>query len=388
MKRRDLFKSVGRTIFAGGVTGSLSTIASAPKLQAEPLFQDPALPEITWQMPTSWSVALDVIYSGAQAIANSVSAMTDGKFTINVRYAGELTPALEVLNVVQEGTFPIGHTASYYYIGQSPIMAFGASLPFGLTARQQNAWLYEGGGLELLQEQYVDRFGVIQFPAGNLGMQMGGWFNKEIRSLRDLNGLKMRITGLGAQVMVRLGVNVQVLPGGEIFQALATGSIDAAEWVGPYDDERLGLHKAARFYYYPGWWEPGVTLDMIVNYEEYNALPQEYQIVLQKAAYEANLRMMADYDHKNALALNRLLQEGVVFLPFPDDVMTAAEAASFELFDQFVADDSDFQAIFENWSAYRTQIQQWHSLAEATYAGYNMSKTLKQNLQFLPLIFS
>ena len=172
--------------------------------------------------------------------------MTGGKFQITPRAAGELAPGLEVLNVVQEGAVPIGHTASYYYVGKGPVTAFGTALPFGLTARQQNAWLYEGGGLEMLQQVYADRFNVIQFPAGNTGVQMGGWFNKEIKSVADLEGLKMRIPGLGGQVMDRLGVTVQVLPGGEIFQALQTGAIDAAEWVGPYDDEKLGFHKAAK----------------------------------------------------------------------------------------------------------------------------------------------
>ncbi|MEM7119377.1 MAG: TRAP transporter substrate-binding protein DctP [Chloroflexota bacterium] len=338
---------------------------------AEAVQQESGLPEIEWQMATSWPVALDTIYGGAQIFAERVSAMTGGKFNIAARAAGELAPGLEVLNVVEEGAVPVGHTASYYYVGKSPVTAFGTALPFGLTARQQNAWLYEGGGLAMLQEVYAEKFGVIQFPAGNTGVQMGGWFNKEINSPADLEGLKMRIPGLGGQVMAKLGVTVQVLPGGEIFQALQTNAIDAAEWVGPYDDSLMGFHKATSFYYYPGWWEPGPSLEVQMNLEQWNGLPEEYQEVVKTAAFEANMTMLARYDAKNPAALRTLQEEADIELrPFPDDVMKVSEEAAFELYDEFSSQDSDFGAIFTEWKKFRDDIQGWHGLGENAYLNY------------------
>ena len=333
--------------------------------------EDASLPEIEWQMATSWPPALDTIFGGATTVASRVEAMTQGRFKIQARAAGELAPGLEVLNVVEEGAVPIGHTASYYYVGKSPITAFGTALPFGLTSRQQDSWLYEGGGLEVLQEVYAEKFNTIQFPAGNTGVQMGGWFNKEINSVADMEGLRMRIPGLGGQVMDRMGVTVQVIPGGEIFQALQTGAIDAAEWVGPYDDEKLSFHKAASFYYYPGWWEPGPSLEIQVNLDEWNKLPEQYQEVLKTAAFAANATMMARYDAKNPAALSRLVNDAdITMLPFPDDVMQAAEESAFGLYDDIAADDADFAAIFKEWSAFREAIQAWHGLAERGYLQY------------------
>ncbi len=374
MDRRQFLKAMGTKAALGGAVAVSAACGTSAVPSADTIAQDSSLPEINWQMATSWPVALDTIFGGAQTVAATVSAMTGGKFTIEARAAGELAPGLEVLNVVQEGAVPIGHTASYYYVGKSPITAFGTALPFGLSSRQQNAWLMEGGGLELLQEVYADRFGVIQFPAGNTGVQMGGWFNKEIQSVADMEGLKMRIPGLGAQVMDKLGVNVQVIPGGEIFQALQTGAIDAAEWVGPYDDEKLGFHKAASFYYYPGWWEPGPSLEIQINKGEYDKLPEEYQVILQAAASHANLTMMARYDAKNPAALETLVNEGDITLaPFPDDVMQASEESAFELFDQFASEDADFGSILKQWSAFREGIQKWHGLAETSYLTYGAS---------------
>lgn len=372
MDRRQFLKAMGTKAAIGGAVAVSAACGSTAVPSADTIAQDSSLPEINWQMATSWPVALDTIFGGAQTVANMVSVMTGGKFTIEARAAGELAPGLEVLNVVQEGGVPIGHTASYYYVGKSPVTAFGTALPFGLSSRQQDAWLMEGGGLAMLQEVYAERFGVIQFPAGNTGVQMGGWFNKEISSLADMNGLKMRIPGLGGEVMTKLGVNVQVLPGGEIFQALQTGAIDAAEWVGPYDDLKLGFEKAASFYYYPGWWEPGPTLEIQINKAEYDALPEEYQAILQAAASHANLTMMARYDAKNPGALNELMSGGDVTLaPFPDDVMQAAEESAFELYDEFAANDSDFGSILGEWTAFRDSIQNWHSIAEASYMNYS-----------------
>ncbi len=333
------------------------------------------LPTLTWDMATSWPTSLDTIYGGAQRFAERVTAMTGGKFTINARAGGELVPALEVLQSVQAKSVQAGHTASYYYRGLGEVVAFGTAVPFGLTSRQQDAWLFEGGGLEMLQEIYRERFNVIQFPAGNTGVQMGGWFNKEINSLADLQGLQMRIPGLGGAVMERLGVTVQVIPGGEIFQSLQTGAIDAAEWVGPYDDTQLDFQSVADFYYYPGWWEPGPTLEVQLPADEYDGLPEEYQAVIRAAAYEANTTMMAKYDALNPPALETILSDSsVTVAPFPDDVLQAAEEAAFELYEENAAADEDFRSVLDEWSAFREGITRWHSLAEQSFMSYRSSQ--------------
>jgi TRAP-type mannitol/chloroaromatic compound transport system substrate-binding protein len=333
-----------------------------------------SLPTINWQMATSWPLSLDTIFGGATTFANRVKAITGGRFTITPRAAGEIAPPLEVLNVVSQGAAPCGHTAAYYYLGKAPAAAFGTSVPFGLNAQQQNAWLYEGGGLKKLQAMYARKFNVIQFPAGNTGAQMGGWFRKEISTLNDLKGLKMRIPGLGGQVMSKLGVTVQTLPGGEIFQALQTGAIDAAEWVGPYDDEKLGLHKVAKYYYYPGWWEPGPTLELQINLDEWRKLPPEYQAAIEAAAYESNLTMQTRYDARNNEALQRLIKGGTLLRPYSAEILAAAEKASFELYEAFAAQDQDFENIFRDWQKFRDRVYAWHNINEGSFARYSYGK--------------
>ena len=378
MNRREFLQTMAtRTAAAtafGLAAGCAAQEAGVAPQAPEAVAQDSSLPELTWDMPTSWPTALDTIFGGATSFADAVGAMTGGKFKINPRAAGEVAPGLEVLNVVQEGAFPIGHTASYYYVGKSPVTAFGTALPFGLNAQQQNAWLYDGGGLKLMQDAYAKLFNVIQFPAGNTGVQMGGWFRKEINTVADLQGLKMRIPGLGGQVMTRLGVNVQTLPGGEIFQALQTGAIDAAEWVGPYDDEKLGLHKAADFYYYPGWWEPGPTLEVQINLDEWNKLPVVYQEILKSASYVANLTMLARYDSRNNVALQSLLGQGVQLRPYSQEILEAAEKASFELYDELAAKDADFKTVYEEWKKFREGIYAWNNINEGGFSRYINSK--------------
>ncbi len=384
MERREFLGLASKAALVGGAVaitgcntgGTTATPAAAGNGQeaAAAVANDSSLPTIEWQMATSWPQALDTIYGGAITVAERVAAMTGGKFKITPRTAGELAPGLQVLDVVSQGAVPIGHTASYYYVGKSNVMAFGTSLPFGLNAQQQNAWLYQGGGLELLQPFYKDKFNVIQFPAGNTGAQMGGWWKKEINSLADMKGLKMRIPGLGGKVMDKLGVTVQVLPGGEIFQALQTGAIDGAEWVGPYDDEKLSFNKAAKYYYFPGWWEPGPTLEIQVNLDEWNKLPQEYQEILKTAAYEANMNMLASYDAKNIDALQRLIDGGTELRRYPDDVLAAAQEAAFELFNEYAAADPDFKSIFEQWSKFRDGIFKWNSLNEGGFTQFAYSQ--------------
>ncbi len=364
MKRRQLVRTTTLGV-AAATTASVAACTGASSPVAEGTAED--LPRIDWQMATSWPAALDTILGGAQTFADRVSAMSGGRFTISPRSAGEIAPPLEVLNVVSQGAVPCGHTASYYYVGRSPVMGFGASLPFGFTPQQQNAWLYEGGGLAKLQEFYARQFNVIQFPAGNTGAQMGGWFRREIASVSDLAGLKMRIPGLGGQVMSKLGVTVQTLPGGEIFQALQTGAIDAAEWVGPYDDEKLGLNKVAQYYYYPGWWEPGSTLEVQINLDQWNQLPEVYQQIVRTAAFEANLEMLARYETRNNEALQRLVDGGVQLREYSAEIMTAAQEATFDLYDEFAASDADFKAIYDDWRGFRDRIYAWNQLNQGAF---------------------
>ncbi len=365
MRRREFLGLAAKGAVGATALGLVG--CSTPEEIATEATQDSALPDIEWQMATSWPLALDTIYGGAQIVAERVAALTANRFRISARAAGELAPGLEVLQTVEQGAVPIGHTASYYYIGKSPITAFGTALPFGLTARQQNAWLFEAGGLATLQELYADKFGVIQFPAGNTGAQMGGWFNREIERASDLQGLKVRIPGLGGQVMAKLGATVQVLAGGEIFQALQTGAIDAAEWVGPYDDEKLGLQDAATFYYIPGWWEPGPSLEIQINLTEWEKLPQVYQEALRTAAHEANTLMLARYDARNNEALGRLVAGGTQVRTFSDEILEAAQSAAFALYDEFSQQDPDFKAVFDGWKVFREGIQSWHSSNELAF---------------------
>lgn len=377
MDRRRFLKNAGiATVgvaaigLASCTTESGATTTGNPDLDGALGSND--LPELDWEIATSWPTSLPTIFGGAVTFAEAVTAMTGGKFKMTARASGELVPALEVLQSVQAGSVQAGHTASYYYRGLGEVLAFGTAVPFGLTDRQQNAWLYDAGGLEMLQEIYRDRFGVIQFPAGNTGAQMGGWFNKEINSTADLQALVMRIPGLGGVVMEKLGVTVQVIAGGEIFQALQTGTVDAAEWVGPYDDTQLDFQSVAKFYYYPGWWEPGPTLEVQFPVDAYDGLPEEYQAVIQAAAYQANVSMMSKYDALNPPAMQTILADSAVtVLPFPDDVMRDAEEAAFELYADNSAADPDFKSVFDNWTAFRRQIQDWHALAERAMSTYD-----------------
>lgn len=381
MKRRKLLNSLavsaGTAATLAACGGQTTSPANSTNNSASPAAtsSNSNLPTIEWQMATSWPVSLDIIFGGAKVFADRVAALTGGKFKITPRAAGELAPPLEVLNVVSQGAVPCGHTASYYYIGKSPIMGFGASMPFGFLAEQQNAWLYSGDGLKQLQDLYASKFNLIQFPAGNTGAQMGGWFRKEISKLSDLQGLKMRIPGLGGQVMSKLGVTVQTLPGGEIFQALQTGAIDAAEWVGPYDDEKLGLNKVAQFYYYPGWWEPGSTLEVQINLNEWKKLPAEYQEVIKTAAFEANTMMLARYNSQNNEALQRLTQGGTQLRRYSDEIMQAAQTASFELYDGFAAKDADFKTIFDGWKQFRDRLYAWNNINEESFSAFVYKET-------------
>lgn len=363
MKRREIIKNISIS------AGTTAVLASCGQTSNSPNVQTNELPNLRWRMVTSWPKSLDTIFGGAQTICDRVRALTGGRFDIEPYAAGEIVPGLEVLDAVQNGTVECGHTASYYYVGKNPALAFGTSVPFGLTAQQQNAWYYHGGGLEIMHELYGD-FNIISFPAGNSGTQMGGWFKREVNSLSDLNGLKMRIPGLGGQVMARLGVNVQVLPGGEVYLALDRGAIDAAEWVGPYDDRKLGLNKAASFYYYPGWWEPGSTFELQINKSEWEKLPEQYQEVLKTAAMEANLSMISKYDALNGKALQELIAEGTKLLPYSPEILQAAQTEAFAKYEEDASKDTTFKEVYEQWNQFRQEISQWNKINELSFNAF------------------
>ena len=327
------------------------------------------LPTVRWRLASSFPKSLDILFGGAELLADRVSRMTAGKFQIRTFAAGEIIPGAKVLDAVQDGTVECGHTASYYYVGKNIAFAFDTALPFGLTARQQNAWLYAGGGLKAMRALFND-YHIINFPGGNTGTQMGGWFRAPIQSLADLKGLKMRIPGPGGQVMARLGAVPQAIAPTDIYPALERGAIDATEFVGPYDDEKLGFYKVAKHYYYPGWWEGSAMLSFLVNLKQWQALPEPYQMAFQCAAAEANVTMLAEYDARNPPALARLLRHGTKLHPFPKDLMLAARKAAFEMYDEEAAKNPVFKKIYTEWRKFGDNSRQWFKVAESTYENF------------------
>jgi TRAP-type mannitol/chloroaromatic compound transport system substrate-binding protein len=348
MKRRSILQGAAAGVAAG-------TLAAPALAQSQPT--------VSWRMTTSWPKSLDTIYGGADLIGRRVAEATGGKFTIKVFAAGEIVGGLQVLDSVQNGTVECGHTAPYYYFGKDPTFAFASSIPFGLNARQQYAWMIHGGGLELMRDFYKE-YNVTAFPAGNTGCQMGGWFRKEIKSLDDLKGMKMRIGGTAGLVMSRLGVVPQQIAAGDIYPALEKGTIDAAEWVGPYDDEKLGFYKVAKHYYYPGWWEPGPELSLLIGIPAWESLPKEYQVILEMACAEAFAWMLTKYDAVNPGALKRLIANGVQLSAFPDQIMAAFYKTSKEVYDEIAAKNPKFKKIYDPWNKFREDQVQWFSIAE------------------------
>jgi TRAP-type mannitol/chloroaromatic compound transport system substrate-binding protein len=348
MKRRSFLKNAA----AGLAVGSVAAPAFA---------QSPA---ISWRMAASWPKSLDTLYGGAEHICNRVGEITGGKFTIKLFAAGEIVGGLQVMDAVQNGTIECGHTAAYYYFGKDQTFAFGTNIPFGMNSRQQYAWYTHGGGLELMRDFYKD-FNIVNFIAGCTGCQMGGWFRKPIKSLADLKGLKFRIGGTGGTVLTKLGVVPQQIAGGDIYPALEKGTIDAAEWVGPYDDEKLGFYKVAKNYHYPGWWESGSTPELFVGTKAWASLPKEYQAVLTAACAEAYSWMLAKYDALNPEALKRLIANGVNLAPFPNDVLAACYKASEENYEEIASKNPKFRKVYEPWKKFRSDQVQWLSIAES-----------------------
>ena len=330
-------------------------------------------PRVRWRLASSFPRSTEVLYGAAELLAARVLALTDGRFEIETFEGGALVPPLQVLDSVQSGSIQIGHTAGYYYLGKNPALAFETAVPFGMQARQHDAWMREGGGYELTRRTLAD-FGILNFLGGNTGTQMGGWFRNPIRSLNDMQSLKMRIPGLGARVMERLGVIAQTIPGGEIYGALERGAIDATEWVGPYDDESMGLHQIVKTYHYPGWWEPQASMSFYVNQTAYDRLPSTYQELLTSACDEVNAKMVSAYDAKNPAALARLIEGGVQTVPFPDDVMRAASREARALIDETAADaDSHYRELVASYRTFQQASDRWFGTAERTMASFASS---------------
>lgn len=361
MKRRDFIKTASLGAVAGAAT------VAAPYVHAES-------PRIRWRMATSWPTSLDTLYGGAKDFAQRVSDLTGGRFSIRPYAAGEIVGGLQVLDAVQAGTVEMGHTASYYYNGKEPTLAIDTTLPFGMTARMQNAWMYYGGGHELMNKEVFSDFNIQSFPVGNTTAQMGGWFRKEVPDLASLKGLKMRIPGFGGQVMSQLGVSVQTLAAGEIYPALERGVIDATEFVGPYDDEKLGFWQVAKNYYYPSWWEPCAMFSVYINKKEYDKLPKEYKEAVRVAAEAANVRMIAHYDHLNPIALRKLVDRGVKLQRFGDDIMGAAQKVAFEMYEDLASKNKTWATVYRPWKKFRDSQYAWQSTAEQGYRDFALPK--------------
>jgi TRAP-type mannitol/chloroaromatic compound transport system substrate-binding protein len=361
--RRDLIKGAAGAAAVAGLAacGADPPLAEAPAVHTRP--------RIRWRLASSFPRALDTLFGAAEKLAARLEALSGGSFTLRCHPAGELVPPFEVLDATQQGTVQVGHTAGYFYTGKNPALAFDTGVPWGLTTRQQSAWMAHRGGLELMRELYAG-FNIVNFPAGSTGAQMGGWFRQPVETLDDLRGLKMRIPGLGGQVMSRLGVTVQVFGAAEAYQALERGAIDAAEWVGPYDDEKLGFHKVASNYYTPGWWEPGPTLSFLVNKDRWQELPGEYREIFTSAAAEAGADMTARYDAVNPPALERLLAAGVNLRRFSDEILNASRRASAELYEELAAGDAAYRRVYEAWKTAREESFRWFDTTERVYADF------------------
>jgi TRAP-type mannitol/chloroaromatic compound transport system substrate-binding protein len=367
MKRRN---------FLGGTAAGAAAMATLASSFPKPAIAE-SQPEVKWRMASSFPKSLDTIFGTAEQMAKRVASATDGKFEIRTFAAGEIVPGLQVLDSVQNGTVECGQSASYYYVGKDPTFAFDTAVPFGLNARQQNAWMYYGGGIDLMRELFAS-YNIHQIPAGNTGAQMGGWFRKEINTVDDLNGLKFRIGGLAGKVMAKLGVVTQQIAGGDIYPALEKGTIDAAEWVGPYDDEKLGFYKVAKYYYYPGWWEGGPQLSLYVNLDKWKSLPPSYQSVLEAACAEANTRMVAEYDAQNMPALRRLVEGGTVLRPFSKDILEASYTAAFQLYDEIAASNAKFKKVYDAWKQFRDAEYLWFRVAENSFENFVYARSAKK----------
>ncbi|MDQ0506488.1 TRAP-type mannitol/chloroaromatic compound transport system substrate-binding protein [Xanthobacter agilis] len=349
--------------------GATAAVAASTAVAAPAIAQ--SAPDIKWRLTSSFPRSLDTIYGTAQILAQYVAEATDGKFQIQTFPAGEIVPGLQALDATSTGSVDCAHTATYFYTGKNTALAFGTGVPFGFNSRQQQSWWQFGGGSEIINRVLAD-YNVTAFSAGNSGCQMGGFFRKELTSVEDLKGLKFRIGGLGGQVLAKLGVVPQQIAPGDVYPALERGSIDATEFVGPYDDEKLGLVKVAKYYYYPGWWEGGAMLHLIVNNARWAALPKHYQSIVKLACEAANTWMLAKYDYVNPPALRRLVQQGAELRPFPPAIMEAGHKAALELYKEQAAANPAFKEALDSMNAMRTDQLVWWQIAEYAFDSFNI----------------
>ena len=358
MDRRRLLKVAGAT----AVTGAVSAPAIAQ-----------SAPTIKWRLTTTFPKTLDTLYGACDLLAKTVADLSDQKFQISVYGPGEIVPPFQVFDAVANNTVEMGNTASYYYIGKDLAFAFGTAVPFGLNTRQMNSWLAYGGGLDLLNELY-GTFGMMAIPFGNTTAQMGGWFRKEIKTVDDLSGLKFRVGGMAGMVLSKLGVVPQQLPPGDIYPSLEKGTIDAAEWIGPYDDEKLGFLKVAPYYYYPGWWEGCANGFLYINVGKWNELPKPYQSMIKAACAVAAGDLTAKYDAYNARSIKRLVANGAQLRPFSPEILDASFKATNELYAEIGAKNERFKKLHDSMMAFRLEQYQWDQVCEATYDNYMIRK--------------
>lgn len=378
MERRLFVRGAG---LAGAAAGAALLAACGKKEEAAPAPATTAAPAVAagatirWRLASSFPKSLDTIFGAAEDMARFVSNMTGGKFQITVAAAGELMPAFGVVDGVQQATVEMAHTAPYYFFGKDPTFALGCAIPFGLNSRQMTAWMLEGNGMKLMREFYAG-FNIVNFVGGNTGAQMGGWWRKEVKSLADMKGAKFRVGGFGGKIVEAIGGVPQNIPGGEIYQSLEKGTIDAAEWVGPYDDEKLGFYKVAPFYAYPGWWEGGPELDFYVNNKAYEALSPEYKAILEAGCNYAAVIMQAKYDARNPQALKRLVENKVKLFRFPKDVMDAAFKAALGVYDSLSETNPAWKKIYADYASFRRDQNLWFRFTEAGFDNFMQQQRL------------
>ncbi|MEA2935714.1 MAG: hypothetical protein QOD74_2360 [Variibacter sp.] len=351
MKRRDFLKA--------GTAGLAATTIAAPAIAQ-------SMPEVKWRLTSSFPKSLDTLWGASETFSKYIAEATDNKFQVTPFAAGEIVPGLQAMDAVSNGTVECCHTAAYYYVGKDPTFPLFCAVPFGLNARQQNAWFYDGGAQKLMDE-FTKKYNIVSLLGGNTGCQMGGWFRKEVKEVADLNGLKMRIAGLAGQVMAKLGVVPQQLAGGDIYPALEKGTVDAAEWVGPYDDEKLGFFKVAQYYYYPGWWEGGTTNHFMFNVQKLQELPKSYQALITAASAFANVEEQARYDARNPGALKRLVAGGAQLRPYSQAIMEAAYKASQEVYTDIASKNAEFKKVYDALVAFRADEYLWWQVAEYSF---------------------
>lgn len=360
MERRSFVRGAG-------IAGVLAAGTAPAFVQAQA--------NIRWRLASSFPKSLDTIYGAAEVFSKKVSDMSGGKFQITVHAGGELMPPFGVVDAVQNATVEMCHTVPYYFFGKDPTFAIGAAIPFGMNSRQMTAWMLHGNGLKLMREFYA-QYNMISFPGGNTGSQMGGWFRKELKSLADMKGLKFRIGGFAGKIIERLGGVPQNIPGGEIYQSLEKGTIDAAEWVGPYDDQKLGFYKVAPFYAYPGWWEGGPEVDFFINNKAYDALTPEYKAIIEAASMTAHVDMQAKYDALNPGALKQLVAAKVKLMPFPKDVMDAAFKESMAVYSELSNSNPAWKKVYTDYAGFLRDQNLWFRFTEGQFDRYMQSAKL------------